>query len=1102
MSTLRTSRRFPVRLAVAAIIPVALLALATSAGAAELKAPAWKLEVVSTPTNLAPNAKAEANGEALNYPAYAVVATNIGGAATSGPISVTVPLPAGLNPLGANAMLAQPSGTGFLTFNCAIQSRTVVCNTPISIVPGNPLRVNIQVEVENLPDPSTVTAEATIEGGGAAAVSAAREIPISSAEPAFGFLPGATEPSAAFSNADGTTATQAGSHPFMLTVSGNYTSRIAPSSVNNASGDLRDNDFELPPGVIINPNATKEKCTMVQLELGACPVGSQIGEVQARVGLGGLEFLPRALFNMVPPRGVASDFAFNFAVGLYFHITGGVETSAHEGGNYALGSRTESIPSAAGIIGIQAQFWGDPTNQSFEFSRGGSDTPCRTPNFQPLPCPVEPQSTSLLTAPTSCPSVLPISARIDSWQRRGEFVAGHGNFEDLSGTPTGVSGCASVEFNPTLKARPTNSVADSPTGFEADVGIPQQEKLGTLAQSDLKDITVDLPQGMSLNPSAANGLGSCSSAQIGIDPNTGVPNEAKPTCPADSQIGKVEVETPLLPNVLPGHVYLATPHDNPFNSLIAIYATVEDPLSGTLIKLPGKVELDEATGQVHTSFDNDPQIPFTHFKLNLFGGAGASLRTPATCGRYATNSTAQGWSGNPAVHPSDEYEITSSPAAGACPSSSAAQPNSPSFDAGTATPIAAVYSPFVLNLRREDGSQEISKISLTAPPGLTGKLAGIPYCSDAAIEAARSKSGAAEQAQSSCPSASALGSVIAGAGAGPTPYYAKGSAYLAGPYKGAPLSMVFITPAVAGPFDLGTIVVRAALHVDSVSGQINATTDEIPHILKGIPLDIRTIQLKLDRADFTKNGTSCNPFSVTGSALSTQGSSAALSQHFQLGECRGLSFKPALSIRLKGKTKRSGNPALTGTLTMPPGGANLAGASVALPHSEFLDQSHIGTVCTRVQFAEGNGNGEKCPAASVYGSAKATSPLVDYPLEGNVFLRSSSHELPDLVLALHGPSFQPLAVEASARIDSVHGGIRTSFESAPDLPISSVVLSMAGGKKGLLENSTNICVGKPRAKVTFTGQNGKVLQLNPLVKASNCKGGGKKRRGHRRHAAK
>jgi hypothetical protein len=630
------------------------------------------------------------------------------------------------------------------------------------------------------------------------------------------------------------------------------------------------------------------------------------------------------------------------------------------------------------------------------------------------------------------------------------------------------------------------------------VGIPQQEKLGTLAQSDLKDITVDLPKGMSLNPSAANGLGSCSSAQIGIDPTTGVPNEAKPTCPADSQIGSVEVETPLLPQKLPGHVYLATPHDNPFDSLVAIYATIEDPLSGTLIKLPGKVELDEATGQIHTSFDNDPQIPFTHFKLRFFSGAGASLRTPAVCGRYATSSTVQGWSGNPAVHPSDEYEISTSPAGGPCPTASGSEANSPSFDAGTASAIAASYSPFVFNLRREDGSQEISKISLTAPPGLTGKLAGVPYCPDSAIEAARGKSGQEEQSNPSCPSASELGSVIAGAGAGPALYYAKGSAYLAGPYEGAPLSMAFITPAVAGPFDLGTIVVRAPLRIDPVTGQISAATDEIPHILDGIPLDLRSIQLRLDRSQFTKNGTSCNPFTITGSALSTLGNSTALSQHFQLGECLALPFKPTLAIRLTGGTKRSGNPALTGTLTMPEG-ANLAGLSVALPHSEFLDQSHIGTVCTRVQFAEGNGNGEKCPAASVYGYATATSPLVGYALEGPVFLRSSSNPLPDLILALHGPPSQPIAVDVVGRIDSVHGGIRTSFENTPDLPVSSVVLSMAGGKQSLLENSTNICKGNPRATAEFTAQNGKTLQLRPALVNPKCKHAKRHKKKHGRH---
>jgi hypothetical protein len=312
--------------------------------------------------------------------------------------------------------------------------------------------------------------------------------------------------------------------------------------------------------------------------------------------------------------------------------------------------------------------------------------------------------------------------------------------------------------------------------------------------------------------------------------------------------------------------------------------------------------------------------------------------------------------------------------------------------------------------------------------------------------------------------------------------------------------LAVITPAVAGPYDLGTIVVRAALRVNGATGQITAESDPIPSILQGIPLDVRSIDVSIDRPSFSLTGTSCDPSAFSGSMTSTLGLVAPLSARYQLGECQGLAFKPKLGIRLFGSTTRGGHPALKGTVTMPAGGANISEASVALPHSEFLDQSHIGTVCTRVQFAEGDGNGSNCPPASIYGTATATSPLVDYTLEGNVYLRSSTNKLPDLVAALHGPPSQPIAVDAVARVDSVNGGIRTTFEGVPDLPVSSFVLSMQGGKKGLLQNSTNICKATNKATALIAAQNGKGVELRPALKNSKCGKGKKSKHSHKRAA--
>jgi hypothetical protein len=399
-------------------------------------------------------------------------------------------------------------------------------------------------------------------------------------------------------------------------------------------------------------------------------------------------------------------------------------------------------------------------------------------------------------------------------------------------------------------------------------------------------------------------------------------------------------------------------------------------------------------------------------------------------------------------------------------------------------PLAGAFTPFVLHLKREDGSQRFAAVDTELPPGLAAKLAGVPYCPNAALAAAAGKNGADEIASPSCPSASQVGSVDVGAGAGSQPLHVSGKAYLAGPYKGAPLSLAIVTPAVAGPYDLGTVVVRTALNVNPETAQVTAKSDPIPAILQGIPLDIRSVALRMDRPDFTLNPTSCEPMSVAGTALSTLGQAAPLSNRFQVGGCGDLGFKPKLSLHLFGRTRRGGDPKLKAVLTMPGSKqTNIARTTVALPHSEFLDQNHIKTVCTRVQYAA-----KACPEGSIYGFARAFSPLLDQPLQGPVYLRSSSHQLPDLVASLDGQ----IHIDLDGRIDSVNGGIRTTFEAVPDAPVSKFILTMQGGKKGLLQNSTNICVGQHLVTAKFAAHNGMLKTNHPALKPS-C---GKRARRH------
>jgi hypothetical protein len=622
------------------------------------------------------------------------------------------------------------------------------------------------------------------------------------------------------------------------------------------------------------------------------------------------------------------------------------------------------------------------------------------------------------------------------------------------------------------------------------------------ATAPAKDVTVSLPEGMSVNPAAANGLAACSESQIGY--LSGVPgvhfSEQPQSCPNASKVGSLEVSSPLLDHQIKDGVggartgvYVAKPFDNPFGTLLAIYLAVEDPITGIVAKLGGKVEPDPVTGQLKTTFLENPQLPIEDFAVHLYKGPEAVLKTPLACGTHTTATEMVPWSTPEGANanPSDSF-VTSVAAGGSgpCPTSEADAPNKPSFTAGTVAPQAGAYSPFVFNLSRPDGSQRLGGIETTLPPGLTGKLAGVAQCSEAQIAVAKSREvpnkGVVEQQSPSCPTSSEVGTVTVAPGAGTTPFYVTGHVYLAGPYKGAPLSLAVITSGVAGPFDLGAVTVRVALHVDPETAQIRAVSDPIPRIIDGILLDVRSVALNLGRPSFTLNPTSCNPMQVGLNAISTLGQSAALTTPFQVGGCGSLPYKPRFALRLKGGSKRGDHPKLIATFRAKPGEANTAQAQVRLPRSAFLDQAHISTVCTRVQFAA-----EACPKGSIYGKATAITPLLDEPLTGNVYLRSSNHKLPDLVVALKGPPSLPIEIDLHGKTDSVKRALRNTFEALPDAPVSSFRLELFGGKRGLVVNSRDLCAQRPRATVFLLAQSGKSAESQPAVKADCTKRGRK-----------
>lgn len=1090
------------RLLTSTAVLAALLIPAAAQGAPA--APAWSLKAVPFPTNFAPGSSAAPAG-----PAYLVVATNVGGAPTSGAFTITDTLPGPLKPSVKLAPFGSYGHVGYENgkLSCTTAGHKITCTgTSPPVGPGEKVQMTVPVDVE-VSAPPQVLDKASVEGGGAAPAATATVTAISSEVAPFDLLEGSLGLFGSTTAADGSTVTQAGSHPYQQTVAAMNFS-LDPAEVGStllvpAGGGIRDVVAELPPGTVVNPGATPVRCTEAELEteqssVGAaietCPEASQVGTLAPTIGLAGLGVQPFPLYNMVPPPGHPAELGAEVIVGIYVHLLGSVRAD----GSFQLSAAANDILAKVAIGGVSVQLWGDPSDESHDALRG----PCATSFPPPGGCHLaEPNHKAFISLPSSCGGPLTTTVHVDGWVEPDNKITRSYESSDLEGNPVGVDGCNALEFKPTIESKPTTNLADSPSGLDFDLHQPQEEAFEGLATANLKDVKVTLPAGMALNPSAGSGLDACSAAQIRLASAIGQApirfKEEAAACPDAAKIGSVEVDTPLLPDPLPGAVYLAKPFDNPFNSLLAIYIAVEDPKTGVIAKLPGKVEADPDTGQLTTSFTESPELPLEDVRLHLFTGPRASLTTPPACGSYTTTSEMTPWSTPEGANANatDSFQTTASPGGGACPTSAGAAASHPAFSAGTVSPQAGAYSPFVLKLSREDATQRISAIDTTLPEGLVAKLAGVSYCPESGIAQAMGRrkpnDGALEKASPSCPSSSEVGTVDVAAGSGITPLHAGGHAYLAGPYKGAPLSLVTIVPAVAGPFDLGAVAVRVALRVDPESTRIHAVSDPLPQILNGIPLDVRSIALEMGRPQFTLNPTSCEPMAVAGAAISPLGGSAALSSPFQVGGCSALPFKPKLSLRLKGGTKRGAHPALTAIATTKPGEANIAKVSVALPHSEFLDQSNLNRVCTRVQFAAGSYPGQACPAGSIYGAATAITPLLAEPLSGNVYLRSSSHELPDVVVALHGQ----VDVVVDGRVDSVNGGLRNSFEAVPDAPISKFVLKLRGGKKGLFENSTDICIGAHKATVLMDGQNGKVNDFKAPLKA---KCGGKGRKGHRK----
>jgi len=897
----------------------------------------------------------------------------------------------------------------------------------------------------------------------------------------------------ALTNADGTPATQAGSHPFAMTTS--FGVNFGGTIPGVPDGRLRNVIAQLPPGFVADATAYPRCSTADFATIGnggpSCPLDTVVGIAGASITNAG-NWTTAAIFNLPPPPGVLLRLGFNVLGTANVLIDARL---SHDPPYRGVGF-TLNAPETLDVFGGKTQLWGNPSDAKHDPFRGqcGLQTSTLPPgdiegfqfeNQSGETCPVEPRSKPFLTLPTNCSAPLSSELEVLSWE--GDAAGASALTHDAGGNPTPFSGCGALGFSPSIEAKPTSKAAESPTGLDLSVDVADEglTSVGGLADSDIRKVVLTLPEGMTANPSVAEGLEVCSEADLERETLDSAPGEG---CPEASKLGTVEVESPLVDEPITGALYQATPYENlAGNSLIALYFVFENKNLGIIVKQPARVEPDPKTGQLVGITEEIPQLPFSSFRLRFREGGRSPLVSPPHCGEFQAKAEMTPWSGGAATTTTSTFKLISGPDGGPCPPGGTA-PFDPGFEAGSANNAAGHYSPFSMRLTRRDGDQDLTRFDAKLPPGVVARLAGTSECSDAQIAAAKAKTGLDELHNPSCPSGSKIGAVEAGAGVGSQLTYVSGSIYLAGPFGGAPLSVVAIVPAVAGPFDVGTVVTREALQIDPRTAEVTADgahSDPLPHILKGIPLVIRDIQVQVDKPDFTINPTACDPFAtraaIWGGGVNpfsiADDSPVARQDRYQAASCASLGFKPKLSIKLDGGTHRGGHPGLRAVLRARKGDANIEGTTVRLPRSAFLDQGHIRTVCTRVQFAA-----KACPPGAVYGHVRAFTPLLSEPLEGPIYLRSSSHKLPDLVFDLHGL----VDVEASARIDSIHGGIRTTFTEVPDAPIEKVIATFQGAKKGLIVNSTDLCARKHSANVQLEAHNGKRLTLEPVVQPG-CK---------------
>ena len=1081
---------------IAALVVLASLILVGSATATETPGPGFEVNSMVYPTVMKPGSKG----------IVIVQVYDTGAGSTNGTVTMIDKLPPGLE-ASSTAGAVEPFGYNFResveeyeyedekvgesgvssgveqlrVWNCS-GTTTVTCTTGPGyggverpIKSGYAGRIGIPVEVVG--SPSTGMNTATVSGGGVSTpAETSNPVTIGTGTPGFGIAGF----DGWFTNEEGEPATQAGSHPYDLQL--NF--GLNADGKGTTGGTLRDADIALPPGVVGDPHAVPQ-CTRQTFLTGAenCPPETQVGidrpelvtfSGASEFGVGGFQVrLP--VYNLVPPPGVPAEFGF-VITGTTIFIDAGVRS----GSDYGITGSVHNISFAP--MANRLTLWGVPSDESHNFER------CAVTHDHDVECGLPGQAASakaLLTMPSACEGPPAVSLTADSW-KQGEPAASKSIvLHDPTGVPVGLTGCAHQSFSPFLTAVPDSSFADTPAGLTVDVKVSQEglTRAEGISTANIKDTTVMLPEGVAINPGQAAGLEACGPGEDGLttpgEEAEGKENNGPAHCPNASQVGTDEIETPLLAKPLKGDVYVM--QSNPPHLKLLVTAEGE----GVFLKLVGNVILNEATGRLTTTFEKTPELPFTDFKLSFSGGAQAALSTPTRCGTYATTSDFTAWS-SPFVEdvfPSSNFAISAGTGGAACPSSQL--PFSPSMIAGSTTDQAGGYTSFSLLLTRPDDQQRVGNLQFKTPEGLLGMISKVALCTEP------------QAAQGTCSSASQIGHTVVEAGPGPYPLVVPqpgqppAPIYLTGGYKGAPYGLSIVVPLVVGPFTLQTQIVRAKIEVDPLTTQLTVTTDALPQIIDGVPADLRAINAVIDRPGFMFNPTGCEPGSFSGIATGTEGASAPISSHFQMGSCRSLTFKPNFKVSTSGKTSRKDGASLDAKIIYPTGalGANQASSqsNVKMVKVDLPKQlpSRLTTLQKACPSATFEANPAACPEDSKVGTATAITPVLPVTLTGPAYFVSyGGAKFPELVVVLQGYG---VTVFLHGETFISKAGITSStFRQVPDVPITSFELKLPEGPFSALAANGNLCTTKLLMPTAFTGQNGATIKQSTPINVTNC----------------